>query len=171
MIRETGRPRWRKVSHRELRRLQAAQRRLTALHKRQARQQAKAAAAKWHETRRAKQGRAGILKDQRRDALGRVVPGAPRLTGHNAAVLMAMASDEWLSVTDIRRRSGRRTSVVTNVLYQRFERRGLVERALNADYNPAAGLECRFAGQSNPRYLWRLTHEGARLREACETVG
>jgi hypothetical protein len=112
-----------------------------------------------------------VLKGQRRDALGRAMPDTPRLTGHNAAVLMAMASDEWLSVTDIRRRSGRRTSVVTNVLYQRFEKRGFVERAFNVDHNLAVGLVCHFAGHSNPRYLWRLTGEGARLREACELVG
>jgi hypothetical protein len=60
MIRETGRPRWRKVSHRELRRLQAAQRRLTALRKHRAQESAKAAANKWHEMRRTEQGRAGV---------------------------------------------------------------------------------------------------------------
>ena len=98
------------------------------------------------------------------------MPGTPRLAGHNAAVLMAMAPDEWLSVPDIRRKSGRRTSVVTNVLYQRFEARGLVERALNVEYDPTAGLACHFAGHSNPRYLWRLTVEGARLREAVELI-
>jgi hypothetical protein len=97
--------------------------------------------------------------------------GSPRLVGHNAAVLLAMAADEWLSVTDIGRKSSRRTSVVTNVLYQRFESRGLVERALNADYDPSAGMACRFANRGNPRYLWRLTEEGAKLREACELIG
>jgi hypothetical protein len=35
---------------------------------------------------------------------------------------------------------------------------------------PYTGLECRFAGHSNPRYLWRLTEEGAKLREACELI-
>jgi hypothetical protein len=97
--------------------------------------------------------------------------GSPRLVGHNGAVLMAMAADEWLSVPDIRRRSGRRASAVTNVLYQRFAPRGLVERALNADYDPTAGIACRFASRSNPRYLWRLTVKGAGLREACALIG
>lgn len=79
----------------------------SALRKHRARERAKEAAEKWHEARRAKQGRAGVLKDQPRDALGRVVPSMPRLTGHNAAVLMAMAQDEWLPVSEIQRRSGR----------------------------------------------------------------
>src|SRR4051812_38962282 len=58
--RASGRPRHRAVMTRGgLRRLRAAQKRLTALRKRRAQERAKSAANKCHEMRRAKQGRAG----------------------------------------------------------------------------------------------------------------
>lgn len=78
-------------------------------------------------------------------------------------ILARMAPGRWYAAADIGELTGLPRTSVQAIVHQRLERRGMVERGRNAQWDPHRAR--RGMHGANPKFLWRLTAKGEAVAE------